>query len=334
METMFYEKLANRGVKCGICNHFCKIDNGEKGICRVRENRDGVLNLLVYNKIIARSIDPIEKKPLFHVLPGSSSYSIAAPGCNFQCLFCQNADIAQMPREKGIIRGVAIKPEDIVSQALLAGCATIAYTYTEPTVYFELAFETAELAGKNNLLNVFVTNGYMSGTVLEKIAPYLDAANVDLKSFSSRFYGKYCKAGIQPVKDNLKYMKALGIIVEVTTLLIPGLNDSREELEKLAQFIQEELGPETPWHISRFHPCHRMTDHMATPGKSLENAYRIGKDAGLYHVYAGNAPMLGLENTYCHACGAILVKRTGYNIDSRINKGKCPDCAAQIHGIY
>ena len=334
METILYEKLSNKSVKCGICSHFCKIENGKKGICKVRENQDGILKSLVYPKIIARSIDPIEKKPLYHVKPGSSSYSIATVGCNFKCAFCQNADIAQMPYSTGVIHGADIYPEDIVSEALRGRCESIAYTYTEPTIYFELALETAKIANHNNLLNIFVTNGFMSSNVIGKISPYLDAANVDLKAFNDKFYQKYCNARLEPVKENLKHMKSLGIIVEVTTLLIPGLNDSKDELEKLALFIKEDLGQETPWHISRFHPCHQMTDIRPTSIKALETAYNIGKEAGLYHVYAGNAPQLGLENTHCHSCGSLIVKRVAYNTDSYINEGKCPNCKLKVYGIY
>ncbi len=334
METIFYEKLSKKSVKCGICNHFCIIENGKKGICKVRKNNDGILETLVYSKIIARSIDPIEKKPLYHVLPGSASYSIATAGCNLKCSFCQNADIAQMPYNQEVISGVEILPEDIVSAALRSECASIAYTYTEPTIYFELAFKTAKIAHQKGLLNIFVTNGFMSSNVIEKIAPFLDAANVDLKAFDDKFYQKYCKARIEPVKENLKLMKSLGIIVEVTTLLIPGLNDSKEELEQLACFIKDDLGPETPWHISRFHPCHQMTDIHATKIETLEAACNIGKDAGLYHVYAGNAPQLGLEDTYCHSCSTLLVKRFAYNTDSKIIEGKCPDCKTEVYGIY
>ncbi len=334
MEAVLYEKLSENRVQCNICNHFCKIDNGEKGVCAVRKNRGGVLETLVYPKVIARGIDPVEKKPLYHVLPGSTSYSIATVGCNLQCSFCQNADIAQMPRSSGMITGADINPEDIVFQAIRANCKSIAYTYTEPTVYFEFAFDTAQIAHENNLINIFVTNGFMSHKVIEKIAPFLTAANVDLKAFNDKFYQKYCKARLEPVKENLKTMKALGIIIEVTTLLIPGLNDGREELEALALFIKDELGPQIPWHISRFHPCHQMTDRSTTPLETLKAAYEIGKRAGLYNVYAGNAPELGLENTFCHPCGAMLVQRTGYNTDSNIKDGKCPNCESKVYGIF
>ncbi len=335
MKTLFFRKPDENTVECGMCSHFCKIEEGKKGICGVRQNNDGVLESLVYDKVVARSIDPIEKKPLYHVKPGSLSYSVATMGCNFKCAFCQNADIAQMPAEQGTIRGVAISPEEIVAQAVRGKCDSIAYTYTEPTVYFELAFETARLASERGLLNVFVTNGFMSQKVIETVAPYLNAANVDLKSFHDKFYQKYCKGRAEPVKENLKLMHRLGILLEVTTLLIPGLNDSSEELEQIAAFIAEQLGREVPWHISRFHPCHHMTDRGRTPLDSLKTAFGKGKEAGLYHVYAGNAPEMGLENTHCHACGALLVKRYAYNTEAYIGSdGKCPECGTDIYGIF
>ncbi len=337
MKTLVYKTLENQMVRCGICNHFCRIEDGKHGICGVRENRSGVLESLVYPKVIGRSIDPIEKKPLYHVKPGSFSYSVATVGCNFKCDFCQNSDIAQVPSENGrLIRGVDIPPDEIVTQALRGGCDSIAYTYTEPTVYFELAFETAKLAQEQGLLNVFVTNGYMSREVLEIIAPYLDAANVDLKSFSDKFYRKYCKASIEPVKENLRLMKSLGVVVEVTTLLIPGLNDSNEELVGIAGFIANELGPETPWHISRFHPAYRMTEPGRTPSETLMRAFQTGKDAGLYHVYVGNAPEIGRENTFCHSCGAALVKRHAYEVEVEVSfrTGKCPSCGTRLYGLY
>lgn len=337
MKTLVYKPLENQMVRCGICNHFCKIEEGKRGICKVRENRSGVLESLVYPKIIARSIDPIEKKPLYHVKPGSFSYSVATAGCNFKCDFCQNSDIAHMPSEKGgQIPGVDIPPDEIVAQALRARCESIAYTYTEPTVYFELAFETAKFAREQGLLNVFVTNGYMSREVLQMTAPYLDAANVDLKSFSDKFYKKYCKADLEPVKENLKLMKSLGIILEVTTLVIPGLNDSDAELARLAEFIAGELGPEVPWHISRFHPAYRMTEPGRTPSETLRRAWQAGKDAGIYHVYVGNAPEIGREDTFCHSCGTVLVRRHAYEVEVAVGSqtGNCPSCGTQLYGLY
>ncbi len=336
METSIYDKLNNNKVKCGICNHFCIVEDGQRGICNVRENRRGTLCSLVYGKIIARGIDPVEKKPIFHFKPGSSSYSIASVGCNFRCSFCQNSDISQMPTDHGgLIRGIDMSPDTIVAQAIRGECASIAYTYTEPAVYFEFAFDTAKLAHDKGLANIFVTNGYMSSKVIKMMAPYLDAANVDLKSFRNDFYQKQCRAKIEPVKENLKLLKSLGILVEVTTLLIPGLNDDAGELKAMANFIAGTLGVETPWHISGFHPCYKMTDHGPTPVTSLEDAYNTGKKAGLRYVYTGNAPGLESENTFCHSCGKLLVERVAYNVKTYFTKnGECPDCGTELYGIF
>ena len=336
MEALLYEKLRDGQVQCRTCNHFCKINPGKRGICNVRENQAGTLVSLVYDQVIATSCDPIEKKPIFHFKPGSLSYSIATVGCNFKCQFCQNSDIAQMPSDrKGMIQGKKIRPETIVEQALAAGCQSIAYTYTEPSVYFELAYETAKLARANNLANIFVTNGYMSADLILLMTPFLDAANVDLKAFDDRFYQTYCRARLEPVKQTLRLMKKAGILVEVTTLLIPGLNDDPKDLTNMARFIANDLGCDTPWHISRFHPSYRMTDIGATPISSLERACKIGKKEGLYHVYTGNVPGLASENTHCPMCGTRVVKRVGYTIENYLKeKGTCPECDTRVVGIY
>ncbi len=336
METLIYQKLENNKVKCEICSHFCVIKEGKKGNCKVRENNQGKLISLVYPKVISTSVDPIEKKPIFHLKPGSKSYSFASVGCNFKCTFCQNSSIAQMPSDHhGMIQGTRTNPEDIVRAALESGCESISYTYTEPTVFFELAYETAKLAKQESLLNVFVTNGFMSPQTLEKILPYLDAANVDLKAFDDSFYRTYCKARLQPVKDTIKAMSKMGILVELTTLLIPGLNDDENDLQGMAQFIADDIGKRTPWHISRFHPTYKMTDRAPTPVASLENAYRIGKETGLRYVYTGNVAGLSSENTHCHHCDSLLIERYGYQTLSFLNEqGACPECSTPVHGIF
>jgi len=300
MEAYLYKPLNEKKVKCTLCNHRCVIKNGRRGICGVRENQEGTLKTLVYGKLIASNIDPIEKKPLFHFFPGSLSYSIATVGCNFKCLFCQNADIAQMPSDHdGMIMGDFVTPEDIVDAAEKGNCKSIAYTYTEPTVYFEFAYDTAKIAHEKGIQNVFVTNGYMTSEALEMISPYLDAANVDLKAFNEKFYKEICKAKLEHVKETLKLMKSLGIFVEVTTLLIPGLNDDKHELEMLAEFIVNSLGSETPWHISRFHPTYKLLDRPSTPIETLVMAREIGIKSGLRYVYTGNVPGDNGENTFC-----------------------------------
>ena len=337
METLIYDKLDNHAVKCHVCNHFCIIQDGKRGRCRVRENSGGKLTTLVYPKVIAKSVDPIEKKPLFHVKPGSYSYSIATAGCNFQCSFCQNARIAQVPENyPGCrLKGEDMLPETIIKEAVKRGCETVSYTYTEPTVFCELAMETAKLAREEGLLNIFVTNGYMSPRLLEMAAPLLEAANVDLKAFNDTFYKRYCRARLDPVKETIKKMKTAGIVVEITTLLIPGLNDDPSEIDAMARFIASDVGKETPWHISRFHPCHKMRDKPPTSLSSLERVYTAGKAAGLDYVYVGNVPGQTLENTYCHSCGELLIERCAYRIENHLKeKSKCPACHSIVYGIY
>ena len=335
MEAYLYEPLKEKKVKCNLCSHRCIIKDGKRGICGVRENQGGILETLVYGKLIASHIDPIEKKPLFHFMPGSLSYSIATVGCNFKCLFCQNADISQMPSDhNGMITGDLYAPEDVVNAAVKGNCKSIAYTYTEPTVFFEFAFDTAKLAHAKGIKNVFVTNGYMTSEAVHMISPYLDAANVDLKAFNKSFYKEVVKARLEPVKKTLKLMKSLGIFVEVTTLLIPGLNDDKKELEKLALFLVKSLGPETPWHVSAFYPTYRLTDRPPTPVESLVMAREIGIKAGLRYVYIGNVPSENGENTFCYSCGKLLINRLGFSIIKNVlENGRCPYCGAQIDGI-
>lgn len=332
-EAMLYEKLDGQ-VRCNLCAHRCAIKPDRRGVCGVRENRDGVLYTLVYGTLIAENVDPIEKKPLFHVLPASQSYSIATVGCNFKCDFCQNHDISQMPYSTRMIAGEDFLPAEIVERAKKSVSKTIAYTYTEPTIYFELAYDTAKIALENGIKNVFVTNGFMTAETIEMIAPYLAAANVDLKSFSDEFYKKHCGARLNPVLESLQKMKEKGIWVEITTLLIPGLNDSEKELKEISRFIAG-LGIETPWHISRFHPQYKLINVPVTPVASLHRAVQTGKEAGLKYVYSGNVPGDEGENTYCFKCGNLLIERYGFKIVSMNLKGnQCSQCNTRLEGIF
>jgi len=334
-EAMFYEKLEDNLVNCDLCSHRCRrIADFKRGICGVRENRDGKLYSLVYGKAVARSVDPIEKKPLFNFLPGSRSYSIATVGCNFRCDNCQNYDISQLPKERNIIVGQDVSPEEIVSAAKRSNCASIAYTYSEPTIFFEYAYDIAKLARKEGLKNVFVTNGYITPDALKEISPYLDAANIDLKSFSDEFYRKSCGAHLQPVLDSIRLYKRLGIWIEITTLIIPTLNDSEEELRKIAGFIKE-VGEDTPWHITQFHPMYNLPDLPRTPVSTLRKARQIGLEAGLRYVYEGNVPGETGENTYCYNCGKPLIRRFGYSIqENKIKNSACTYCKTKIDGLY
>jgi len=333
-QALFQQQKADQKVLCGLCSHRCLIAEGMRGICSVRENRDGTLYSLVYDKVIARNIDPIEKKPLFHFLPGSTSFSIATPGCNFRCLHCQNADISQLPRDRGgLIVGENIPPSTVVSDARSYGCASISYTYTEPTIYFEYAYDAAQLAAERGIKNVFVTNGYITPEALETISPVLHAANIDLKGFSEEFYRKVCGAKLQPVLDAIKLYKKLGIWIEITTLVIPGHNDSEAELRRIAEFIRS-VGPEIPWHVSRFHPTYKLLDYPMTPVATLQRARAIGIEAGLRYVYEGNVPGVG-EDTICWNCKKTIIRRIGFAVqENRVRKGTCGYCNAAIDGVW
>jgi pyruvate formate lyase activating enzyme len=332
-EALLYEILGDNRVGCHLCAHRCLIAENKLGVCNVRENRDGKLYTLVYGKTISQHVDPIEKKPLYHVYPGSTTYSIATPGCNFRCHWCQNWEIAQMPREQGLITGYDSSPQDIISAAIVSQCRSIAYTYTEPTIFFEYTYDIARLAHKAGIANIYVTNGYMTAEMLEMMHPYLDAANVDLKAFKDRTYKHFTGAGLQPVLDSLILMKKLGIWVEVTTLVIPGINDDFGELKEIAQFIAKELGVDTPWHLSRFFPHYKMSNIPLTSSQTLDKAKEIGQQAGLRYVYLGNVG--GESNTVCHQCGKILIRRRGYWIPEKLLiKGKCPDCGTVVSGVW
>jgi pyruvate formate lyase activating enzyme len=332
-EAMLYERLENQRVQCYLCAHRCVIKDQKRGICGVRENQNGQLQTLVYARSIARHVDPVEKKPLFHFQPGSRTYSIATMGCNFHCLFCQNADISQMPQEIRRVLGEEFPPEQVVLAAKQSRCQSISYTYTEPTIFFEYAYEAAKLAHKAGLKNIFVTNGYMTSEALGLIQPYLDAANVDLKAFTDAFYKEQCGAKLKPVLDSLKKLKDMGVWLEVTTLVIPTLNDSDRELKEMAEFIKE-LGRETPWHVSRFHPTYRLRNVPNTPVATLKRAREIGLQVGLQYVYTGNIPGDQGENTLCHHCGQVLIDRYGFSTGLyAIEKGCCPDCRTQVAGV-
>ena len=284
---MLYRKGEAEGVYCYLCAHNCKIASGQFGFCGVRQNTRGTLNTLVYAEVAAANVDPIEKKPLYHFLPGSLSFSIATVGCNFRCGFCQNWQISQVSKREGSGEIYELMPEEVVKEAKINRCQSISYTYTEPTIFFEYAYDTAKLAKEAGLKNIFVTNGYMNRQTLETINPYLDAANIDLKSFREEFYTKNCKGHLQPVLDSIKLAKKLGIWIEITTLIIPGQNDSGSELLDIVSFIAS-VDKNIPWHISRFHPDYQFLDQKPTTIESLKRAEDLGKKAGLRYVYLGN----------------------------------------------
>lgn len=332
-EARFYS-ADGETVTCGLCAHHCTIKNNRRGICGVRENRDGVLYTLSYGKVSAEHVDPIEKKPLFHFHPGSLTYSIATVGCNFKCLHCQNYSLSQSGPQVQRIPHLRKAPENVVETARMAGCSSISYTYSEPTVFFEFAHECAALAHRQGLKNVFVSNGYMSSVAAAALAEVLDGINIDIKAFSEEFYSSTCGGSLQQVLDNVRYFWERGVWVEATTLVIPELNDSEEELQRLAAFICS-VDPALPWHVSAFRPTYKMTDRLPTPSEVLQRARNIGHAAGLQHVYIGNIHGGGGEDTSCPGCTKTVIHRHGFTVRKNLlEQGSCPSCATKVSGVW
>lgn len=333
-ESYLYEKLENKKVRCNTCAHRCLVIPSAFGICGVRKNIEGMLYALNYGKAISLSVDPIEKKPYFHFLPGSHSLSVATVGCNLRCDNCQNWQISQLvKKDKSMLDvGQDLPPEEIVAEAIKSKCPSISYTYTEPTIFLEYALDTMRIAKKKGIKNTWVTNGYMSDETLNLIAPLLDAANVDIKSFEDKFYRENCGARIGPILDNCKKMKKSGVWVEITTLIIPTLSDKKEMFSDIARFIFNELGSDTPWHVSAFSGeiSWKLQSLPDTSVKKVKEAYEIGKKTGLKYVYTGNIPGNGSENTYCPKCGKLCIKRIGYYVERFDDNGKCPNCSEKL----
>jgi len=334
VEALLYQRLEKNAVRCNLCSHRCTIKEGRRGRCSVRENRGGILYSLVYGQLVAAASDPVEKKPIWHVAPGSIAFSVASVGCNFSCSFCQNAEISQTPPDGQKREGVTVTPEEAVEHALAAGARSIAFTYTEPTVAFEFVLDTARLAREKGLVTILVTNGFMTFEAIDLLAPHLTCANVDLKAYTQEFYKRYCRASLEPVKDAILYLKQKGVFLEITTLLIPGLNDSMEEVGNIARFIAEGPGVATPWHISQFYPTYRMTDRPPTPMETILAARDVGIEAGLRYVYTGNLPQNTGENTFCYGCGRAVIQRSGYRLMAvDIKDNRCSFCGTYIDGI-
>jgi pyruvate formate lyase activating enzyme len=349
-QAILYKKLDNKKVQCTACRQNCIISQNNIGICGVRQNKNGKLYLLVYGKASSFNIDPIEKKPLYHFMPSTEIFSLGTVGCNFSCNFCQNWDISQVTKhlknkllkKKKIADidveisklGYSLPPKKIVEICIEKNIQSIAYTYNEPGIFFEYAYDTAKLANKKGIKNVFVTNGYETEEALQLIKPYLNAMNIDLKSFNDEFYKKLCKAKLQPVLDTIKLAHKLGIWIEITTLIIPEKNDSDAELKKIANFISN-IDQNIPWHIIAFHPDYKMKDIPSTSLDALDKAYNIGKKSGLNYVYSGNIHNDKHSNTYCLKCKTLLIKRHGYftNIEN-LKSGKCLNCSEKIAGVW
>lgn len=358
-EARYYESLPDGKVLCTLCPHDCRIPDGARGACGVRYHHHGHLYTLVYDKVVAREVNPIEKKPLYHFYPGSYAYSISTVGCNMRCSFCQNWYISQWPKnhlpkrikaedDKGevpelvcpqlvemehIVTGEPVTPKMIVDAAKATGCISISYTFTEPTIFYELAYDTAVIAHDEGLLNNFVSNGFISEAPLRELATVLDGANIDLKFFREESYRRISRARLQPILDAIQLYHELGVWLEITTLIIPGLNDSADELKQIAKFIYD-IDPAIPWHVTAFYPAYKMLDRPSTPVETLRRARQIGLDTGLRYVYEGNIPGEGGENTYCYQCGGLLIDRYSFFVrENRIHENCCPDCGAVIDGI-
>jgi pyruvate formate lyase activating enzyme len=333
-QAVLWDPEEHKKVRCKLCQHRCLIADDGLGRCGVRKNIDGVLFSLNYHRVCAAQVDPIEKKPLYHFLPGTRTFSIAAEGCNFQCEFCQNWQISQAPLETGQVRGQSLSPDQILDVALREGCASVAYTYTEPTLFMELAADCGREVRRAGLANVFVSNGYMTHEALDFAADWLDAINVDLKAFSQRFYRDLCKARLSGVLDTLETLSRHSAVwLEVTTLVVPGQNDTEDELKAMADFLVQKVGPDVPWHLSRFHPQYKMSESEVTPVATLNRAREIGKAAGLHYVYVGNVPGSDKESTVCPQCGCRVIERVGYTVlANRIKAGACPQCGTAIAG--
>lgn len=332
-EAMLYQQKEDGRVLCQLCPHYCLIERGKRGICQVRENQDGLLYSLVFGRTVTQNVDGVEKKPLFHFYPGSNTYSLATAGCNFHCQYCTNWQVSQMSVEQFAELGVEASSENIVNAAIENNCRSIAYTYVEPTIFFEYVHEIASLAHINGLFNIFKTNGFMTTEMLNMCQPYLDGANVDLKAFREQSYQKF-GGHLQPVLDNLKLIKSLGIWLEITTVIIPGINDEAEELTDIARFIAQELGVDTPWHITRFFPAYKMKNLPPTSLEILYQARDIGLEQGLKYIYFGNFLGQGNQNTICPHCGKLLIQRHGFELEAnQIQSNQCPDCGTLIPGV-
>ncbi|WP_094226606.1 AmmeMemoRadiSam system radical SAM enzyme [Methanolobus psychrotolerans] len=329
-EAMLYEKLEDGKVQCNLCSHRCKISPGKRGFCDVRENREGTLYTLNYNVVSSEALDPIEKKPLFHFYPGSLVYSLGTIGCNFRCKHCQNWTISQIGIDQA--NAIEISAETAVKKAVASGARAIAWTYNEPTIWFEYTYDCARLAKEAGLVTVYVTNGYITREGLEMIAPYLDAFRVDIKAFTEDFYRKIASAKLAPVLESAKLARELGMHVEVVNLVIPTLNDAPDEIREMSKWIHDNLGADTPVHFTRFHPYYKLQDIPSTSLKSLERAYEIAKEEGLSYVYLGNVPGTEYENTFCPKCGELLIQRGMFSIElNRLTDGRtCPHCGRSI----
>jgi len=332
-EAWYYEKLDGGSVQCRLCPTSCVIPDGGRGLCGTRENRGGTLYSLVYGRIAAENIDPIEKKPFYHVLPGSQAYSIATAGCNMTCKFCQNWQLSQSRPEE--LRSRSVSPGDIAEAARDSGALTIAYTYNEPTVFTEFVVDCAEAANGLGVRSVVVSNGYISAEPLDRLADIIAAYKVDFKAFSEAFYRDITGGRRDDVLATIKRLKNRGIWTELVHLTIPTLNDGDEDFEGMGDWLMGEVGPEVPVHFTRFHPMYQLTNLPVTPVSTLERARAILMDKGMSFVYVGNVPGHPANSTYCPSCGTEVISRVGFEVDTlRLRDGACMKCGTRIPGVW
>jgi len=331
-EALYYEKLEKNLVKCELCPWLCNILPDKRGMCGVRQNVDGKLYSLVYAKPCAVHVDPIEKKPLYHFMPGERAFSIATIGCNFFCGFCQNWQISKADAGSIEKEYDELAPERIVEDCKKNNCKIISYTYTEPTIFYEYMLDIAKIAKKEGIKDTIVSNGYISEAPLRELCKYIDGANIDLKGFTDEFYGKVCKGKLDPVLNTLKILKQEGVWLEITNLIVPGLNDDFKKIEEMCKWISKDLGKDVPLHFSRFHPDYKMTDGQATPMETLEKAKKIAEKY-LDYVYIGNVD--GESNTICPNCKSVNIRRSMLNlIENKLVNGKCFKCGYKIAGVW
>ncbi|MFQ5590668.1 MAG: AmmeMemoRadiSam system radical SAM enzyme [Phycisphaerae bacterium] len=332
-KALFWESVEGTRVKCVLCPRECEVADVERGYCGVRENRDGAYQTLVYGTLCSANVDPIEKKPLFHYLPGTTAFSIATAGCNIECKFCQNWQISQFRPEQ--VKSVKVTPERLVASCKGRGCPTIAYTYSEPVIFYEYMRDSAELARASGIGSVMISNGYIQEKPLRQLCRHLTGVKVDFKAFSEKFYADTCAGKLKPVLATLEVLKEIGIWFELVVLIIPTLNDSPGEIKRMSKWVVEHLGPDVPMHFTRFHPTYRITNLPRTPVATLDRLRQIALDSGVHYVYAGNVPTHPGENTYCHNCSHELIRRIGFRVRfNRISEGKCPNCGTGIPGVW
>jgi len=333
VEARYYKKLPHQEVECQLCPRRCRVGDLERGFCGVRENRGGTYYTLIHSRPAALNIDPIEKKPFFHFLPSTLAFSLATAGCNMQCKFCQNWDISQVRPEQ--VRNLHLPPENVVSEAQGASCASIAYTYSEPVIFYEYMIDIARLARKKGIKSVVVTNAFIQKDPLVELCGQVDAIKVDLKAFTERYYREVCRGELKPVLQSLKLLQKEGVWYEIVYLVVPTLNDQEEPIRKMSLWIKNELSADAPLHFTRFHPMYLLKNLPPTPVQTLERARQIALDAGLRFVYIGNVPGHEGENTYCPRCRKILIRRIGYTIrENQLRKGTCRFCGERIPGVW